>query len=86
VSEPTITDGHDPQSVALNLGNPETIGDLTDYVGITLTSEQEKILRAECHRRYGQAWLFGIEPDGDLFRVVQLTVKPTSLITAGKGV
>ena len=72
--------------MAMNLENPETIGDLTDYVGITITPEQEKILRAECHRRYGQAWFFDIEPDGDLRRVIRLTVKPTSLNGTSKGI
>jgi len=86
VSEPTSTNERDPQSMAMNLGNPETIGDLTDYVGVTITPEQEKILRAECHRRYGQAWFFDIEPDGDLRRVIRLTVKPTSLNGTSKGV
>ena len=86
MSEPTATTGRDPQSMATNLESPETIGDLTDYVGVTLTPDQEKILRAECHRRYGQAWFFDIEPVGDLRRVIRLTVKPTSLNGASKGV
>lgn len=72
--------------MAMNLENPETIGDLTDYVGIIITPEQERLLRAECHRRYGQAWFFDVEPVGDLRRVIRLTVKPTSLNGTSKGI
>lgn len=53
-----------------------TDGDLTDYIGHTVTAAEWTALQAECQRRHSNGWTFYADLIGNEYLVRRLTAKP----------
>lgn len=51
-------------------------GDLTDYIGHTITADEWIALQAECKNRHGNDWTFYADLIGNEYLVRRLTAKP----------